>query len=231
LYGTLYEHVPALSTANRVRADTRARLTRQEIAGAALDLVDEHGLEALTMRRLAESIGVGTMTLYGYVRDKDELLDAIVDAATSRDPVRPVEGPWEERLRALARQAYAGLVRHPALVELRLRRPILTPRAFRVTELAFEALLEAGFPHSEAARAFRVLFLYVFGSAAFNQPELSAPVRAATRGAIASLPEDEFPLLSRSADEVAVTTGGAEQFEYGLELVIAGIEARLAGAR
>jgi AcrR family transcriptional regulator len=219
--------VPVLSTENRVRADARPRLTREAVADAALDLVDEHGLEALTMRRLADALGVGTMTLYGYVRDKDELLDAVVEAATSRDPVQRVEGPWQERLRALARQAYIGLVRHPALVELRLRRPILTPRAFRVTELAFEALLEAGFSRPEAARAFRVLFLYVFGSAAFNQAELSAPVRATTRGAIASLPEDQFPILSESADAVAVTTGGAEQFEFGLALVIEGIEARL----
>jgi AcrR family transcriptional regulator len=220
--------VPALSTPNRVRADTRTRLSRQAVADAALDLVDEHGLEALTMRRLADALAVGTMTLYGYFRDKDELLNAVVDAATSRDPVQRVDGLWQERLRALARQSYAGLIRHPALVELRLRRPILTPRAFRVTELAFEALLGAGLSRAEAARAFRVFFLYVFGSAAFNQPELSAPVRAATRGAIASLPEEEFPLLSGSADAIAVTTGGAEQFEYGLGLLIEGIEARLA---
>ena len=226
----MYEQVPALSTPNRSGVDVRARLTREEVADAALALVDEQGLEALTMRRLAESLGVGTMTLYGYVRDKDELLDAVVEAATSRDPFRRVDGPWQERLRALARQSHAGLIRHPALVELRLRRPILTPGAFRVTELAFEALLEAGFSRPEAARVFRVFFLYVFGSAAFNQPELSAPVRAATRGAIASLPEDEYPLLSGSADAVAVTTGGAEQFEYGLELLIEGIEARLAAA-
>jgi len=223
--------VPALSTASRTGTESRPRLSRQAVADAALDLVDEQGLEALTMRRLADVLDVGTMTLYGNFRDKDELLDGVVDAATARDPVQPVKGPWQERLRALARQSYVNLIRHPALVELRLRRPILNPRAFRVTELAFEALLEAGLSRPEAARAFRVFFLYVFGSAAFNQPELSPAVRAATRGAIASLPEDEFPLLSGSADAIAVTIGGAEQFEYGVELLIGAIEARLAATR
>jgi AcrR family transcriptional regulator len=194
---------------------------RDEIAQAALDLIDEEGLEALTMRRLATRLGMGTMTLYGHFRDKDELLAAAIGRAGAEQAPERLEGPWQEQLRTLARGWHAGLVRHPALVRLRLQRPLTGPQLFRSTEAGLAALLDAGFDRAAAARAFRLLFLYVFGSAAFNDA-------SGARDAIAQLPADEFPVVTSMPEELAATLGGNEQFEFGLDALIAGLEAMLA---
>jgi AcrR family transcriptional regulator len=203
--------------------------SREAIARAALELVDREGLAALSMRRLAAELDMGTMTLYGYFRTKEDLLDAVVDAAGGvRQPPRH-DGPWEDTLRAVARGMRAGLARHPSLIELRLRRPIGGPRAFRFTEAAMAALLDAGFDRAEAARAFRAIFLYVFGTVAFNEGELSDESRRRANALAGALPPDEFPLVSGMGAEVAETLGGDDQFEYGLDVVLAGIASRLQG--
>ena len=203
---------------------------RLQIAEAALALVDREGLDALSMRRLASELGVGTMTLYGYFATKGELLDAVVArAATGRRGISVPEGPWDERLRALARAWHRNLARHPSLVQLRLRRPIVGREAFRLTEVGLAALREAGFSPAEAARAFRVLFLYVFGTATFNDPEVTPSRRKELAVSILSLPEEEFPVLAGMAAEMGETMGGEEQFEFGLDVLIAGLAARAPG--
>ena len=98
-------------------------LSREGIARTALELVDAHGVEALSMRRLATELGVGTMTLYGYFRSKDELVAAVVDAATAEAPVRVADGPWRDQLRELMLGVRRTLAEHPSGVELRLRGP------------------------------------------------------------------------------------------------------------
>src|SRR3954466_4577198 len=97
-----------------------ANRSREAIARAALDLVDREGLDALSMRRLAGELGMGTMTLYGYFRTKEELLDAVVHEATGWPELPLRAGPWDECLRALARMLRAGLARHRSLIEVRL---------------------------------------------------------------------------------------------------------------
>jgi AcrR family transcriptional regulator len=200
---------------------------RTQIAESALALVDREGLDALSMRRLATELGLGTMTLYGYFATKDDLLDAVVArAATGRGAIPVPDGPWDERLRAIARAWHRNLNRHPSLVQLRLRRPIVGREVFRVTEVGLAALRDAGFSPAAAARAFRVLFLYVFGTATFNDAEVTAGRRREIAMAVLALPEDEFPVLSGLAGEMGDAMGGEEQFEFGLDVLIAGLAAR-----
>ena len=216
------------SSGNR-QAPRGATRSREEVAAVALALVDEEGLEGLSMRRLAQRLGVGTMTLYGSFRSKEELLHAVVEVAAGGGPPLPLDGDWRERLRAIARQWRRGLERHPALIELRLRRPIMTPAAFRGTEAGLQALLEAGFDAAGAARAFRTLFIYVFGYVAFSDHELTPELRGEVDAALRGLPTGEFPVLSASRDELAATLAGDEQFEDGLDAILAGLAARLPG--
>jgi AcrR family transcriptional regulator len=199
---------------------------RAEIISTALRLVDRAGLDALSMRRLAAELGLGTMTLYGYFRTKEELLDAVVEASASGTlPEMPPDAGWEQRLRMIARAWHHGLNRHPSLVELRLRRPILGPEAFRSTEAGIAALIAAGFSPELASRAFRLLFVYVFGTAAFNENEVSRARRREVAAAILSLPEDEFPVISEMGGVMAGALGGEEQFEFGLDVLLAGLRA------
>jgi AcrR family transcriptional regulator len=203
-------------------------LTRDDIARAALAMVDEEGIDALSMRRLADRLGAGTMTLYGYFRSKEELLDAAVGAAAAEFAFTPPPGPLRDRLRTYVHAVRDVLERHPALPQLRGRQPILQPAAFGISEPGMRILLDAGFPSEEAARAFRVLFVHTFGSLLFGpHPPTPAEVRAA-RAALLTLPEDEFPAVTSAAEAIAVATGGHEQFDYGLELILDALEARAA---
>jgi len=204
-------------------------LNRDEIAATALDLVDRDGLEALSMRRLADELGVGTMTLYGYFRSKAELLDALMDASLGTgDGELPDSGTWRERIVTLSRAMRAWLESHPALVQIRMQQTMTRPRQFVVTERIVGALLEAGLDRQEAARAFRVLFTYVFGFVAFSPTATADSARREVRSALAALPPDDYPLLSSMTDEAAAAAAGDDQFDYGLELILDGIEARAA---
>ena len=207
----------------------RGGLEREEIAAAALEIADAEGLDALSMRTLAERLGVGTMTLYGYFRSKDELLDALVDAVVTERRPFPEEGDWRERLRAVVMIARASLLRHPSLVELRVRRPVLRPEALRFSETVLGILREAGLPAREAAQAFRLLFTYTFGYAALSPAGATEESREAARAALAVLPAGEYPAIAESLEEASDAMGGEEAFEYGLERILDGLEARIAG--
>ena len=216
-----------MGVVSRVSSGARpGGLTREGIARAALDFVDREGLDALSMRRLAQELGAGTMTLYGYFADKDDLLDAVVESAAAAYAIEPATGDWRQRLRDVARQLREGLAAHPSLVQLRLRRPILSPGAMRGTEMAMEALLEAGLDPREAASAFRVIFLYAFGFTAFSAPDLTPELRRGARAAAAELPEADFPIVTAAIEEMVSTLGGEEEFERGLELILDGIADR-----
>lgn len=214
--------------APKLTSDSRRRLavSRDEVAAAALELADREGLDALTMRRLAAELGIGTMTLYGYFRSKDHLLEAVAQRASSAALIEVEGRDWRAVLRSLMVQVRDNLARHPSLAQLRLERPLLNPEAMRVTELALSALRDAGFGRAEAARAYRALFVYTFGYDAFNSPADPEGARAAARTQLAALPPREYPAVAASIEEAAETFAGDDQFEYGLDLLLAGLEAR-----
>lgn len=207
------------------RARRRTGLSREQIAKAALDLVDAEGLDALTMQRLAEKLGAGTMTLYGYFRSKDELLEAVVDAAVGPARTFTLGGSWREQLSELVRIHYRGLLRHPALVQIRLRHPILRPRGLRFAESVLAILHDAGFDTVQAVGAFRLIFTYMFGFAALSPEKTVDEQRREAASAFALLPPDEYPQLTRVGKEASEAMAGEEQFEYGLQRLLDGIEA------
>jgi AcrR family transcriptional regulator len=205
----------------------RPSLTQEQVARAALEMLERDGLEGLSMRRLATELGVGTMTLYGYFRTKRELLDAVVDAAAADFAPPGTNGSFRVRVIAYTLATREWLLRHPSLVRLRGQEAIVRPSAFRVSEHLMAMLLEAGLSPEDAARSFRVLFTYVFGSALVSPGEPDDAQRRGVHAALLTLPEDEFPALRTAAPHAADALGGEEQFRYGLELILDGIEARL----
>jgi AcrR family transcriptional regulator len=202
-------------------------LDPDQVAQIALEIADRDGLDALTMRGLAERLGIGTMTLYGYFPNKEKLLDAAVDAAVAgREPPTP-SGDWNEQLRSVVLWAREGLLEHPSIVELRTRRPVLRPDALRFSELIVGILREAGFPAAEAAPAFRLLFTYTLGFAALSPATGTESDRAEAQRVLATLPAAHFPALSEMRDEASAAMGGEEVFRYGLDRIIDGLEAQL----
>jgi AcrR family transcriptional regulator len=198
----------------------QASLTRERVVAAALGVLDDEGLDGLSMRRLAAELDVGTMTLYGYFRDKDELLDAVVDAASAPAETIELEGDWRARMEALMRALRDALAARPWLVQLRFARPLLSLGALRLTEAAMRVLLEAGFPVDEAARAYRALFIHTFACVGFERA--TGDLRGVA-AALATLPADEYPALSGAAVAAARAMEPDAQFESGLALILDGV--------
>ncbi len=180
------------------------------------------------MRRLAEKLGVGTMTLYGHFRDKRELLDAVNDAAVAEAKVPPLKGSWRQRIRQLVAHSRELFARHPCVVEIWASQPVLGTGALRWVEAGLETLEEAGFDPEDAVKAFRLLVVYTYGFTLFSRPRSNAAAREKTRAALASLPDELYPRLREAAAPFAAAMASEEAFAYGLERILDGFEATLA---
>nr|WP_040523863.1 TetR/AcrR family transcriptional regulator [Gordonia araii] len=210
----------------------------EEICDAALRLLDEGGADALSMRSLAKMLGSSTATLYRQLPDgKEELEALIVDRLMGEmmvelaDELRgssaePGARHLAERIRIGAHTSYAVLKRHPAAARLFLLRRPAGPVALFRQELGIRQMIRDGLSPSDAADTYVTLGRLVVGSAVQGTDEDKADVEE-LRASYAALDPEHFPALSRVADyprELDV------EFEYTLELVIAGVLARV-GAR
>ena len=207
-------------------ARSRLGLSRERILEAALDLLDREGLGGFSMRRLADDLGIGTMTLYGHFRDREELLEGVVDAGAQQISVPRMPGPWREDLRRLMRAIHGALTDHPALVELRLERPLISPGALRLTEAGMSSLRAAGFSRRDAARAYRTLFVYTLGSCAFGPSGRSSAERTQALARLRALSADSFPALADSARQASNAMADDTLFDFGLDCLLDGLEAR-----
>ncbi|MFC4113967.1 TetR/AcrR family transcriptional regulator [Nonomuraea zeae] len=144
----------------------KLKTSRQpEILGAALAIADERGLDALSMRAVAERVGVTPMALYGYFRNKDELLDGLVGRLLTKLSPDDGGGDWEERLRAIAWATRRLAREHPSVFPLLLFRPSVTPDGVKVVDRLYQALIEAGVPDADVPRIERMLSTFVIGFA------------------------------------------------------------------
>jgi AcrR family transcriptional regulator len=216
-----------MSSAPQTAPGSRLGLSRERIVEGALELLDRAGLDAFSMRRLAEELGVGTRTIYGYFRSKDELLDAVVDIGGERIARRVAElesgGSWKPRLRELMIGVHEDLTTHPGIVELRYKRPLLSPGALKLTEIAMRALRDAGFSKREAGRIYRILFVHTFGFCAFGPGPRSAPDRDRSIAALRALPADQYPTLVDAAVEASDSLADQTLYEVGLDALLDGL--------
>jgi AcrR family transcriptional regulator len=214
---------------DRRRPGPAPRFTREELARRALAIMDAHGAEALTMRRLAEELGMGTMALYRYFPSKNDLMDAAVDiAAPEIELPEPGSGHWKDQLMRLARALFRAALTHPSLARERFDRPLQSPGAVRLTDRAIALLLEAGLSKRDAVAAFKALLIHTLGAAALVVSESSAEVRQDASRRHASVPADELPSMAAVADELTAELGGDQAFELGLAALLDGIEKRAA---
>src|SRR5215212_4121879 len=122
----------------------RAPLSRERILRAAIALADEGGIDALSMRKLGQELGVEAMSLYHHVANKDDLLDSIVDAVTSEIEV-PGDPDWKEALRRTAISSHEVFLRHRWACSLMMRRARVSPERMQWMEAVLRAFREAGF--------------------------------------------------------------------------------------
>ncbi|MDI2126511.1 TetR/AcrR family transcriptional regulator [Yinghuangia seranimata] len=191
---------------------------REEVLDAALAIADEAGLDAVSMRAVADRLGVTPMALYRHVDGKDALLDGLVGRVLAG--LLPADGgkelPWGERLRALAYACREATLRHPWSAQLLFSRPAVTLDAVRVVELVFTALLDAGVPEHEVPRLERLVSTFVIGFAVSEAAGRFGPGRIDTRSRRAGFGEGELPAHQRLAPWLDLPLDVAAEFDADL---------------
>ena len=223
-------------------AATRARrpwprraLTEDEILDAALDLLDEGGPTAASVRGIAARVGVAPNAVYTYFPDKAAVVEAIVErllGEVDHDVFADRSQPWLRRVEAVALELRQRLTAHPGAVPLMLGGPMNGPRALALNERLLELLADIGLDPIDAARAAHLLFVYVFGSIALEVADLHRPGPlppeservAARHRRFTAVPEAQFPRTIAAAPTLAghIST---DQYLWGLHRVLDGVTA------
>lgn len=147
------------------RRGPKQSLSTATVVDAAITLADASGVAALSMRKVAEAIGVSPMSLYTYVPSKAELVDLMFDRvlADTADPDETITG-WREKLAFIAHERWALSERHPWLLDLALHRPPLSPNVMRKAQLMLSAMEGMGLEPEEAGLAAETLQNYITGA-------------------------------------------------------------------
>ena len=141
-------------------------ITRTQVLDATMDLAEEEGLDAVSMRAVARRLGVTPMALYRHVGDKQGLLDGLVERLLEELPEPDPALPWQERLAQLGQSMRTTARRHPDVFLMLLKRPATTPESKRRRALVYEALGEAGVPKDDIPRVERLISTFMIGFAA-----------------------------------------------------------------
>jgi TetR/AcrR family transcriptional regulator, tetracycline repressor protein len=217
----------------RRKGDDRISLTPRRIVDRALALADAEGLEAVTIRRLAKALGVTPMALYWHFRNKDELLDGM--AARLLETVDlPVDAAatWQDQLRAVLESMIGVLRAHPATARLLATRTVTSEGGLRATEAVLDILRRGGFSPEEATRiarhALTTVTNLVAGEAGVvvrDDPGELRDARREARRVLASLPPERYPRLVEAAVPLSEGVDPDAYAAFGLDLLLAGIEA------
>jgi AcrR family transcriptional regulator len=196
---------------------------------AAIALADEGGIESLSMRKLGQELGVEAMSLYNHVANKDDLLDGIVDAVTSEIDVPSDAADWKAAIRQTAISSHDVFVRHRWACSLMMRRPRASPVRMRWMEAVLRTLREAGFSADMTHHAYHALDSHITG---FTLWQVSMPFGSQeelvdlAEGLLRQIPADEYPYVIEHAEQhiAPSSPGGQSEFEFGLELILDGLE-------
>ena len=219
---------PWRSAPKRGRAP-RPQLSRDVVVSAALKVVESEGGDALTMRRVADEIGVSASSLYGYVDNKEELVQLVLEQIMTEIKFPSADGDWQQILRGWAREVRSVFRRHPGVAGLTLGRVPFGPGLLAGAERMLGVLRAAGLPDQVAAFAGDIGSLYV---AAHAHEEDVTPVAAPGEFAaqagqwLKSLPPDQFPHTVALADLI-VAGDSDDRFEWGLDVLIRGLASYL----
>jgi AcrR family transcriptional regulator len=222
----------------------RPRFTREDITEAAVRIADAEGFDALSMRKLATELDAGTMTIYHYVRTKDELLTLAVDAVMAEVTLAPDEsmpGNWRDALTMLAERSRASLMRHPWILDL-IDDPGIGPNSVRHFDETLEAVASLDLDLPEKLDITSLVDQYVFGWCAFEREAQNAAAAdtGIDRGMldyVARLVDTgDYPQLAALRDEYGLDEAwgriqahhrDVDRFRRNLDLVLDGIEAHL----
>jgi len=213
----------------------RIPLTRDRILRAAIRIADEEGLDALTMRRLGQELDVQAMSLYNHVANKDDLYQGIVDLAMSEIEVPSRDLDWKTALRQSAISAHQAFVRHPWACNLHMATPSINDERMEWMEGVLRTLREAGFSPNMTHHAYHALDSHITGFTLWlvNMPfDSREELLDMAQEFIPRIPADRFPYVIEHANEHLEDPDPNEpsEFEFGLDLILEGLERRLDAA-
>jgi AcrR family transcriptional regulator len=216
--------IPAIS-----RTEPRTRLTRERVLRVALAHADAGGLEALTMRKLAEELGVAPMALYRHVANRDDLVDGMVDIVFGEIDLPSAGDDWRAAMRQRAISVRDVLSCHRWAIGLMESRANPGPANLRHHDAVIGSLRAAGFDMAMVAHAYSVLDSYIYGFALtkMNLPfESGDDVAEIAQTMLEPFPVDEYPNLVAFITEHAMKPGYdyGDEFEYGLDAILDGLE-------
>ena len=231
-------------TTDRASRKGKPDLSVDRIVHTAIEIADTDGLPALSMRNVAERLGVGTMSLYTYVPGKAELLDLMLDTVygeTARPPLRP--GHWRENLEMIARENLALYLRHPWLLQVAVTRPVLGPNVTAKYDYELTAIDGIGLTDVEMDAVITLITGFVHGAARGTVESAQAEQRTgltdrqwwdAHAPFLSEISDPErFPVAHRvgqaagAAHDAAYSSDHA--FEFGLGRVLDGIQSLVEG--
>jgi AcrR family transcriptional regulator len=223
------------------RGSRRPRFNRDNIAAAAIRIADAEGFEAVSMRRLAAELDAGTMTLYHYVRTKDELLTLVVDAFLGEvvlSPGQRLPRDWRAAITLIAKRSRDALRRHPWILDI-TDDPNIGPNAMRHFDQSWQALAPLTASFDDKLDLITVVDEYVFGFCLHERNNLKDDINGAVEMVDyirALLIEDEYPALAGMVSDMGLErlwskihthARGAARFDRNLTRLLAGFEASL----
>jgi len=211
----------------------RPRLSRERVLQGAIAVADGGGLDSLTIRSLARSLGVKPMSVYHYVANKDEILDGIIDLVFSEIELPSVDGDWRAEIRSRANSARRVLRAHPWAIGLMESRTSPGPATLRHHDAVIATLRGAGFSPALTAHAYALLDAFVYG---FALQEAGLPFEGTGTGTVADVAEPiieqfttgDYPHLVEMATNHYLQPGYdfGDEFHWGLDLILDALERR-----
>ena len=198
-------------------------VTVDDVVAAAIDIADREGVDALTIRRVAEACGLSPMGLYRHVRDKDDLLDRIVDAVVGPGlQDLQASGPWDQQVADLFRHLRRLFLDHPGVAVLCVLRPTPVIGVARFYARILATLAEGGFTGTDAVHAFDTLLMFMFGSVLWEIPRTTTDPRE--RLVAVAIGDEASTQIIERANELS-RRDPAEYFEAGLNTILDGLRA------
>ena len=226
----------AASTENAAReaaVSSRPALTPERVVTAAVNLADGLGVDALTIRKLAAELDVKPMTIYHHVPNKEAIIDGMVDLVFSEIDLPPIDVDWKQAIRQRAASARVVLARHPWAAPLMESRTSPGPATLRHHDAVLGCLRAAGFSVEMTAHAYALIDAFIYG---FALQEASLPATGGdemgelAQAMTAAMPVGEYPHLVEFTTEHVLRPGYdfAREFDFGIDLILDGLEAAAA---
>ncbi|MEU4447912.1 TetR/AcrR family transcriptional regulator C-terminal domain-containing protein [Actinosynnema sp. NPDC050801] len=193
-------------------------LTTSALAAATLAVLDRDGLAALSMRAVAAELGMGTMSLYRYVADRDELEALAVEHMVSGVDMEPPKALWDKQITVLVERIRAAIAAHPNAVPLTMAHRHRCPSLLRWGEAVLAVLTRAGFTGEQRVIALRAVLGYLIGA---TEIEHRSPLAGLGTDSMSDLGE-HYPLLAETAASARTITPDIE-FRRGLDIVLSGL--------